>query len=62
MATDNPTDRQRISPIGILLFVLLFGGLLFWGFLCTQRGGDSNGLPGSSGPEVPERLTEEEVN
>lgn len=54
---DNPTDRQRISPTGIVLALVLLGALLFWMFICTQRGGDV----GSEGVDAPERLTEEEV-
>ncbi|MDX1420758.1 MAG: hypothetical protein R3181_12380 [Rubricoccaceae bacterium] len=51
----------RPGPFGIALGVVLLLGLLFWAFICTQRGGVTTGEIGTPGPDAPEQLEEEQV-
>ena len=55
------TASSRPGPFGIGLGVALLLGLLFWAFICTQRGGVVTGEVGTPGPDVPEQLEVEDV-
>ena len=51
----------RPGPFGIALGVVLLLSLLFWMFLCTQRGGVTTGDVGTPGPDAPEQLEADEL-
>ena len=53
---DEVRRSSRPGPFGIALGVVILLGLLFWAFLCTQRGGVTTGEVGTPGPDALWRL------
>ena len=56
MASDT-----RISPAGILFFVLALLAILFAVFIFSQRGGEVDGAPGTTEVDPPTQLETEEA-